>query len=608
MQELGHELRMQRHAAGVANQTEAAKFVNAYLDVASVSSSGRRPVNAKKISNYELGNGAQSDSDKWNEPSPRREYVFPCRVPFWLAEACDTVFGSDGYLVDMHHWAVWLAGAQENVPPRAIGPVGLGLRADDIGRVVRGGFEEASGESAALLDEHERRLRELVPGWTTASETWIPAAGLRDRSLFVNDMNEFVDGSLTGPGEIIISGWTLRNVGEVPWRDRLLYRIGAGGPTRVHAPAFVPVPFTDPGETVTIRVPIRAPNRPGTYRVCFKIGWPDGVFCHPTTLVGLVATVVVPPVYLRARWRDSAPPAVHGHASDALFGGERLGALLREARRETGFSQRELAEILTERGDRVVTHQELSHLERGARKSPLVAWHTLAGELAARSPDSVKAERFRDALAPISEPVAPSTLWDAGARRRYFNDLVAGLAADPPTRWYEPLSRKYRLCYYTDLAELHRRLAAGSNPHPSMAQAGDEWQALGDTDPVQVRLTGRQGTVVALRLRNTGHVPWRDRLLWRLGAGVTSLLPMTPSLLVLPDTAPGEDCEILVPLRGASLVGVADVNFVMVYSDLVPCFPEDDRALRIRVRTDVTSGSQWTRAVPSRLLDLLRGR
>jgi hypothetical protein len=43
-------------------------------------------------------------------------------------------------------------------------------------------------------------------------------------------------------------------------------------------------PDTDPGGRVELRIPLRAPRRPGTYRACLKMGWPNGVYYFPSTL------------------------------------------------------------------------------------------------------------------------------------------------------------------------------------------------------------------------------------------------------------------------------------------------------------------------------------
>ena len=126
----------------------------------------------------------------------------------------------------------------------------------------------------------------------------------------MNELNEFRDGQLTAPGAVVTGSWPLRNTGEVPWRDRLLFRVSQRDAGGIHAPRFVPVPDTDPGEVAVIRAPLRAPRWPGTYQVCFKIGWPNGVYCHPTTMTGVMATLVVPPPELSAWWPEpSHPPA-----------------------------------------------------------------------------------------------------------------------------------------------------------------------------------------------------------------------------------------------------------------------------------------------------------
>jgi hypothetical protein len=71
--------------------------------------------------------------------------------------------------------------------------------------------------------------------------------------------------------------------------------------TRMPYPSAQPVyADVDPGGRVELRVPLRAPRRPGTYRACLKMGWPNGVYCFPSTLVGVIVTVIVPAADLLA--------------------------------------------------------------------------------------------------------------------------------------------------------------------------------------------------------------------------------------------------------------------------------------------------------------------
>lgn len=96
------------------------------------------------------------------------------------------------------------------------------------------------------------------------------------------------------PGEFLVMRWVLHNTGRVPWRLRYLFRIGMS-PDAAVTPRLLAIPDTEPGGTADIRCPVRAPLRPGTYRLCMKMGWPDGTYCFPNTMLGVILSLVVPP-------------------------------------------------------------------------------------------------------------------------------------------------------------------------------------------------------------------------------------------------------------------------------------------------------------------------
>jgi hypothetical protein len=121
----------------------------------------------------------------------------------------------------------------------------------------------------------------------------MPSAQDRSGTLGEGD-EELPEGNLVPPGGHLVACWVLHNTGKLPWRDRLLYRVGDTS-AGIRTPPFVIVPDTDPGQTAELRCPLRAPRRSGTYRVCLKMGWPNGVYCFPSTMVGLIATLIVPP-------------------------------------------------------------------------------------------------------------------------------------------------------------------------------------------------------------------------------------------------------------------------------------------------------------------------
>ncbi len=119
---------------------------------------------------------------------------------------------------------------------------------------------------------------------------------------------------------------------------------------------------------------------------------------------------------------------------------------------------------------------------------------------------------------------------------------------------------------------------------------------------------------IRVTLRNAGQIPWKGRLLSRLGVTVSTVMPMTPRVVSVPDTEPGDSCTVIIPGRPAHLVEVTDIHFVTTFADLRPCFPDDRRTIRLTLTTTTAVGAQDTLPVPGRLAEagralirLLRG-
>jgi hypothetical protein len=71
----------------------------------------------------------------------------------------------------------------------------------------------------------------------------------------------------------------LKNSGVVAWRARYLCREGPG--SGLTSPRCVRLPDADPGDTVRVSVPVRAPNEGGTFTADFKIVDNDGRIIFP---------------------------------------------------------------------------------------------------------------------------------------------------------------------------------------------------------------------------------------------------------------------------------------------------------------------------------------
>jgi hypothetical protein len=96
-----------------------------------------------------------------------------------------------------------------------------------------------------------------------------PAASTpaKDDSEFVGDIT-YPDGSEVRPGSSFKKVWRIRNIGTTSWAGRQLARINAG-PCR--SPKTVRIPPTAPGQTADIAVQVRAPDKPGTCRIYWKM-------------------------------------------------------------------------------------------------------------------------------------------------------------------------------------------------------------------------------------------------------------------------------------------------------------------------------------------------
>jgi hypothetical protein len=268
---------------------------------------GRRSVphlvTERYVLRLERGHHARLPVPAWLRARPITDstVVYGSRVPSWLVRAYDVAFGADGYLVDMYDWTATLLADHEQDPPRLTrhlpAHVPDGGEFDYLAGPLLDGKTELDDDVRALLHAEasvlaSRRHHAADDG------TWSPSASDGSGSLGEGE-EALPEGTVVAPGAQLVARWVLHNTGTVPWLDRLLYGVGSASPTAgLRTPPFVTVPDTDPGGRINLRVPLRAPRRPGTYRACLKMGWPNGVYCFPSTLLGVIVTVIVPAVDL----------------------------------------------------------------------------------------------------------------------------------------------------------------------------------------------------------------------------------------------------------------------------------------------------------------------
>ncbi|SKX29253.1 Helix-turn-helix [Mycobacteroides abscessus subsp. massiliense] len=84
------------------------------------------------------------------------------------------------------------------------------------------------------------------------------------------------------------------------------------------------------------------------------------------------------------------------------------------------------------------------------------------------------------------------------------------------------------------------------------------------TIPDGTRMTPNQMFEKTWRIRNSGTVHWKGRWLARRGAPTGHGVPTSPSKVLIPITAPGEEIEITVPMRAQPLAGASQVDWKMV--------------------------------------------
>ena len=114
-----------------------------------------------------------------------------------------------------------------------------------------------------------------------------------DEASFVSETPP--DGVTIPCGAVFTKSWTIRNSGNVPWRDRRARRVGpTTGPWTLTSARFARVPDADPGETVRISVELRAPQMETAAVAQWKMVDEDGLLYFPTKYsVGLAVYVLV---------------------------------------------------------------------------------------------------------------------------------------------------------------------------------------------------------------------------------------------------------------------------------------------------------------------------
>jgi hypothetical protein len=101
-----------------------------------------------------------------------------------------------------------------------------------------------------------------------------------DDATFISDVT-YPDGSKVTVGSTFVKKWELKNTGSVRWVNRYLAAIGPSQGACTF-PARVPVPATNPGQTVIISVPVTAPSTPQLCYVPWKMVTANNVLYFPS--------------------------------------------------------------------------------------------------------------------------------------------------------------------------------------------------------------------------------------------------------------------------------------------------------------------------------------
>jgi hypothetical protein len=271
------------------------------------------------------------------------------------------------------------------------------------------------------------------------------------------------------------------------------------------------------------------------------------------------------------------------------------GAVLRTVRGTTSlqaFAQHLVANGLA---PRALSRQRLSDVEQGVTELAPALWDEVVDALirGGHPPEDVAPLL---ASPPAAEPVPPST---AGQRLAQWTRVVANVREN---RWWrspfamieryavdKTISRllldRYDFDKDRQLDDLRNRLRLGATSGPCHPSAGDAVAVDRAGSALNVTVEHGELFVFVARLHNIGTVPWRNRLLCRLGPPVTSSLPFTVTALPVPDTEVGAPCTVTIPGRSQWFPNLAVVSYVMVFPDFTPCLPG-----RLRCTVDTRSG------------------
>lgn len=184
--------------------------------------------------------------------------------------AVDTL-GADPQETKARWWAKWKAAgagdaARPETPEGAPAPPEAGTPPRTV---VRPSFAQVTAAVAAIVVMVAGVG--LLVGWffaPSAEPALEPAVDdtQLDDAAFEGDIT-IPDGTVVAPGQVFTKVWQIRNTGRVRWEGRYLTRMNT---TQCSAPDMVPIPTTDPGESVQITVRVTASPAPSHCKIYWK--------------------------------------------------------------------------------------------------------------------------------------------------------------------------------------------------------------------------------------------------------------------------------------------------------------------------------------------------
>jgi len=112
-----------------------------------------------------------------------------------------------------------------------------------------------------------------------------------DKTLFIKDVT-IPDGTSIPVNTTFVKTWRVKNIGNVVWKNRYLKRMTPFSSHICSSPAMVPIPETQPGETIDISVTFKTPHLPGSCRTDWKTSDKRGNLYFPE-MHGLFTIVTV---------------------------------------------------------------------------------------------------------------------------------------------------------------------------------------------------------------------------------------------------------------------------------------------------------------------------